>query len=123
LRTSASFARIVSGVAVGLQSCIIVLGTRSTATIFGSSFSLGTAGIDFFQTDLTVFIGIELIQDMTMATASGAVGFEFIFGHLPDKPRDPTEVGKKGAGFGLVLSKKLAHRMGGDLVVQFEPGT
>jgi signal transduction histidine kinase len=42
---------------------------------------------------------------------------------LPDKPRDPTEVGKTGAGFGLVLSKKLAHRMGGDLVVQSEPGT
>ena len=36
---------------------------------------------------------------------------------LPDKPRDPTEVGKKGAGFGLVLSHMLAKRMGGQLNV------
>lgn len=36
---------------------------------------------------------------------------------LPDKPRDPTEVGKKGAGFGLVLSQMLAKRMGGQLNV------
>ncbi len=36
---------------------------------------------------------------------------------LPDKPRDPTEVGKKGAGFGLVLSQMLAKRMGGELSV------
>jgi signal transduction histidine kinase len=36
---------------------------------------------------------------------------------LPDKPRDPTEVGKKGAGFGLVLSQMLAKRMGGELNV------
>lgn len=41
---------------------------------------------------------------------------------LPDKPRDPTEVGKTGAGFGLVLSQKLAHRMGGDLSVQTQAG-
>lgn len=41
---------------------------------------------------------------------------------LPEKPRDPTEVGKTGAGFGLVLSQKLAHRMGGDLIVQSKPG-
>lgn len=154
MRTSASFARIVSCVVVGVQSCIIVLGTRSTATIFGSPFSLGTAGIDFFQTDLTVFIGIqffqqrspsigcsgilrgghfirtdvavgigvqlfqdsvytfvqhcsasgkqfirrngsvligiELIQNMTMATASGAGRFKFIFGQLPVFIRIPT---------------------------------
>ena len=36
---------------------------------------------------------------------------------LPDKPRDPTEVGTKGAGFGLVLSHMLAKRMGGQLNV------
>ena len=41
---------------------------------------------------------------------------------LPDKPRDPTEVGKTGAGFGLVLSQKLAHRMGGDLSVRTQAG-
>ena len=35
---------------------------------------------------------------------------------VPDKQRDPTEVGKKGAGFGLVLSQKLADRMGGSLI-------
>ncbi|MBT5927962.1 MAG: ATP-binding protein [Verrucomicrobia bacterium] len=37
---------------------------------------------------------------------------------MPDKPRDPTEVGKKGAGFGLVLSQMLAKRMGGQLSVE-----
>ena len=37
---------------------------------------------------------------------------------LPDKPRDPIEVGKKGAGFGLVLSQMLAKRMGGQLSVE-----
>jgi signal transduction histidine kinase len=41
---------------------------------------------------------------------------------LPEKAHDPTEAGKKGAGFGLVLSKKLAHRMGGDLTVETTPG-
>jgi len=34
---------------------------------------------------------------------------------LPDKPRDPPEVGIKGAGFGMVLCYKLAQRMGGSL--------
>ena len=44
---------------------------------------------------------------------------------LPDKPRDPTEVGKKGAGFGLVLSQMLAKRMGGhlDVVTSSREGT
>lgn len=41
---------------------------------------------------------------------------------LPDKPRDPTEVGIKGAGFGMVLCYKLAQRMGGSLKAASQKG-
>jgi len=41
---------------------------------------------------------------------------------LPDKPRDPTEVGSKGAGFGMVLCHMLAQRMGGSLTASSQRG-